>query len=92
VEDRTLSNQRLLMRLSIDITPEQHQFLKAAAAIQGKSIKHYVLECALPNQEEQAAFAKLEQLLAQRSHAALAGEVSDKDIDAIFDEELQSDN
>ena len=31
------------MRLSIDITPEQHQFLKAASAIQGKSIKNYIL-------------------------------------------------
>ncbi len=80
------------MRLSIDITPEQHQFLKAAAAIQGKSIKNYVLECALPTAEEQAAFTKLEQLLSQRSQSALTGAVSDKDIDAVFDEELQSDN
>ena len=80
------------MRLSIDITPEQHQFLKAAAAIQGKSIKNYVLECALPTSEEQAAFTKLEQLLSQRSKSALAGAIYDKDIDAVFDEELQSDN
>lgn len=78
------------MRLSIDITPEQHQFLKAAAAIQGKSIKNYVLERALPNTEEQAAFERLEQLLTQRSQSALAGAVSDKDIDAIFDEEIES--
>lgn len=80
------------MRLSIDITPEQHQYLKAAAAIQGKSIKSYVLERALPNSEEQAAFEKLEQLLAQRSHSALSGEVSDKDIDNIFNEEIESSN
>lgn len=78
------------MRLSIDITPEQHQFLKAAAAIQGKSIKSYVLECALPNDEEQAAFEKLELLLSQRRQATLAGEVSENDIDAIFDQELKS--
>ena len=76
------------MRLSIDITPEQHQFLKAAAAIQGKSIKNYVLECALPTQAEQEAFTKLEVLLAQRSKAALGGEVSDQTIDTIFDEEI----
>ena len=80
------------MRLSIDITPEQHLFLKAAAALQGKSIKNYVLECALPTSEEQAAFSKLEQLLSQRSQSALAGSVSDKNIDVVFDEELQSDN
>ena len=58
------------MRLSINITPEQHQYLKAAAAIQGKSIKSYVLERALPDPEEQAAFAKLESLLAKRAPAS----------------------
>ena len=73
------------MRLSIDITPEQHQFLKAASAIQGKSIKNYILECALPNAEEQQAFEKLEQLLAKRAESAIAGKVSDKNIDEIFD-------
>lgn len=76
------------MRLSIDITPEQHQFLKAAAAIQGMSIKNYVLQCALPNSEEQKAFEHLEQVLAKRSQAALSGELSDKDLDTIFDEEI----
>lgn len=80
------------MRLSIDITPEQHQFLKAAAAIQGKSIKSYVLERAMPNSEEKAAFEKLEQLLLQRSEAALAGEISGKSLDDIFDEETESQN
>lgn len=78
-----------MMRLSIDITPEQHQYLKAAAAIQGKSIKSYVLERALPDSEEQAAFAKLESLLAKRAHAAQTGQLSDKSLDDVFDEEIQ---
>lgn len=77
------------MRLSIDVTPEQHQFLKAAAAIQGKSIKSYVLERALPDPEEQKAFAQLESLLASRTASAKAGNVSDKSLDDIFDEELE---
>lgn len=77
------------MRLSIDITPEQHQYLKAAAAIQGKSIKSYVLERALPDSEEQAAFAKLESLLAKRAQAAQTGQLSDKSLDDVFDEEIQ---
>jgi len=77
------------MRLSIDVTPEQHQFLKAAAAIQGKSIKSYVLERALPDSEEQKAFAQLENLLASRTASAKAGNVSDKSLDEIFDEELE---
>lgn len=36
------------MRLSIEITAEQHKKLKAIAALQGKSIKDYVLEKSLP--------------------------------------------
>jgi uncharacterized protein (DUF1778 family) len=32
-----------MSRLSIDLTPEQHQKIKAVAAMQGKSIKEYVL-------------------------------------------------
>lgn len=78
------------MRLSIEITPEQHQFLKTAAAIQGKSIKGYVLERALPNDEEREAFKALEQLLSQRSQAALTGHVSDNDVDTIFDQEVEN--
>lgn len=78
------------MRLSIEITTEQHQFLKAAAAIQGKSIKNYVLECALPTLEEQQAFQMLENLLAKRSERAILGEISEKSLDAIFDEQLES--
>ena len=38
------------MRLSIDITQEQHKALKATAAMQGKSIKDYVLERTLPDE------------------------------------------
>lgn len=77
------------MRLSIEISPEQHQFLKAAAAIQGKSIKQYVLESALPNEEEQQAFNQLESLLLRRKNNALKGNISKNSIDDIFDEELK---
>jgi uncharacterized protein (DUF1778 family) len=50
------------MRLSIDITPEQHQHLKAAAALQGQSIKNYVLERALPQGNDQEALIFAEEL------------------------------
>lgn len=59
------------MRLSIDVTSEQHKKLKAIAAIQGKSIKDYVLEKSLPRQnsnnkydqlDEEETFRKLEML------------------------------
>jgi len=76
------------MRLSIEVTPEQHQYLKAAAALQGKSIKHYVLERALPDGAEQEAFKALEHLLATRATSAKAGNLSAKNLDDIFDEEI----
>ena len=79
-----------MMRLSIDVTDEQHQYLKAAAAIQGKSIKNYVLERALPNDEEQKALDALELLLASRMTSANAGDFSGKDLDTIFEEEEEA--
>jgi hypothetical protein len=76
------------MRLSIEITPEQHKNLKAAAALQGKSIKNYVLERALPNSEDQQALNKLQAFLKPRIDDAVAGKLSTKTLDNIFDEEL----
>lgn len=43
------------MRFSIEITMEQHKHLKAAAALQGKLIKDYILTRTLPDLEEQTA-------------------------------------
>lgn len=64
------------MRLSIDVTAEQHKKLKAIAAIQGKSIKEYVLEKSLPKHstnyhhdrsDEEETLRKLESLLETRN-------------------------
>jgi uncharacterized protein (DUF1778 family) len=44
----------MIMRLSIEVTPEQHQRLKAVAALRGQSIKDYVLNLVLPNDEDEA--------------------------------------
>jgi len=85
-----IRSRKAKMRLSIDISSEQHQFLKAAAAIQGKSIKDYVLDSALPTIDEQRAFKELETLLMKRKENALAGSLSNKSLDDIFDEELSS--
>ncbi len=74
------------MRLSIEISPEEHQRLKAAAALKGQSIKDYVLERTLPNADEQAALRELESFLEPRIEAAKRGEFSKKSVDDIFDE------
>jgi len=39
------------MRLSIEVSCEQHQQLKAVAALSGQSIKDYVLDRVLPDEE-----------------------------------------
>jgi hypothetical protein len=80
------------MRLSIEVTQEQHKRLKAAAALQGKSIKDYVLERTLPGLEEQTALQDLEAFLKPRIEAAKKGQFSTESIDTIFNEVEQEEN
>ncbi len=80
------------MRLSIDVTPDQHQLLKAAAALQGQSIKEYVLTRTLPQSDEKAALHKLETFLESRIDAANNGKLSSKSVDDIFDEVLKEES
>jgi hypothetical protein len=80
------------MRLSIEISPEQHQRLKASAALQGKSIKNYVLDRTLPDSDEQSALHELEGFLKPRIEAANKGDFSSKSVDDIFDEVEQEEN
>ncbi len=77
------------MRLSIEITTNQHQRLKAAAALQGQSIKDYVLKRTLPSLEEQVALQRLEEFLKPRIEAANNGQFSSKSVDDIFNEVLE---
>jgi uncharacterized protein (DUF1778 family) len=74
------------MRLSIELTKTQHQQLKAAAALQGKSIKNYVLERTLPNTDEQTALHELEAFLKPRVESANNNALSNKSVENIFDE------
>jgi len=80
------------MRLSIEISPEQHQRLKASAALKGQSIKDYVLDRTLPNSDEQTALQELESFLKPRIEAARNGEFSSKSVDDIFNEVEQGEN
>ena len=76
------------MRLSIEITPEQHQLLKVAATINGESIKDYVLKRTLPNINDQEAIAKLEAFLQPRVHDAMQGNFAPESVDEIFNQVL----
>jgi len=66
-----------MSRLTIDMSAQQHQSLKAFAALQGKTIKQYALERLFPGDTD-----------AERISAGLAGAVSVKSVDEILDEKL----
>lgn len=73
-------------RLSIDITAEEHQKLKAIAAIKGQSIKDYVLNKTLGDtppingMSDADAFAALSDFLKPRIDQARRGDLSNKSI------------
>ena len=79
-----------MSRLSIEVTPDQHQRLKAIAALSGMTIKEYVLERVLPPVPEQEdlseaeALRQLETLLKPRLEAARRGEVVNVSVEQIF--------
>ncbi|WP_425074879.1 antitoxin [Sagittula sp. S175] len=76
-------------RLSIDITAEEHQKLKAIAALKGLSIKEYVLTRTLGDapslygMSEDEAYAALAGFLGPRIDQARRGELSSKSISDI---------
>ena len=76
-------------RLSIDITPEEHQKLKAIAALKGQSLKDYVLHRALGDtpavegMTEDEAINALTDYLKPRIDQARRGEFSAKSLDDI---------
>ena len=78
-----------MSRLTIDMTVQQHQSLKAMAALQGKTIKQYVLERLLPVQGEgDTAWSELKDFLNKRIADGLKGELTTKSFDQIVAEEL----
>ena len=81
-----------MSRLSIEVTPEQHQRLKAIAALHGQTIKDYILACALPSLSAQEALSEeetlrqLEEFLQPRIAAAERGEIVNQSVTEIVNE------
>ena len=81
-----------MSRLSIEVTPEQHQRLKAIAALHGQTIKDYILACALPSLPAQEALSEeetlrqLEEFLQPRIAAAERGEIVNQSVTEIVNE------
>jgi mannitol-1-phosphate/altronate dehydrogenase len=81
--------RRDMSRLTIDITDQQHQSLKALAAFQGKTIKQYALERLFPGDADaDQAWQELKNLLKTRIDEGLAGKIATKGVDQMLDEEL----
>jgi Antitoxin ParD len=80
-----------MSRISIEVTPAEHQRLKAFAALRGQTIKDYILERSLPplsgeGLTEEEAMQQLEQFLLPRIEEARRGEFSIQDFDSIIAE------
>lgn len=57
------------MRFSIEISPEQHQRLKNAAALRGKTIRDHMLEKALADEDKRAALQARKKSVQQQKKA-----------------------
>ena len=85
-------SKALMSRISIEVTPEQHQRLKACAALAGKTIKEYVMERVLdplPETDtlsEDQALEALETFLKPRLESAEHGNIVQKSVEQIFEE------
>ena len=82
-----------MSRISIEVSEQQHQRIKALAALNGHSIKDYIIEKILSSVpadsedvDEKQALAELEALLAPRIAAAERGEFSDISMEEIIAE------
>jgi hypothetical protein len=79
-----------MSRLTIEMTDQQHQSIKALAAMQGKSIKEYAMQCLLPvTADEEKAMQELEAFLAPRLEEAKQGKFVNKSAMQIFEETLK---
>jgi uncharacterized protein (DUF1778 family) len=89
-EKNPYSKEHPMSRLSIDITPEQHQRLKALAALAGQTIKDYILQRTLPPLpehqalSEEEALRQLEAFLKPRLEEAERGERAGTSVEQIF--------
>ena len=77
-----------MSRLSIEISPEEHQRIKMMAILQKKTIKNYILDRTLgtPNDDEEQAVVELAAVLDERIRDAEKNGVSPHTIDEIFEQ------
>ena len=81
-----------MSRLIIDVSGEQHQHIKALAALQGKTIKNYVLEKLFPQDDgtDNAAWDELTQVLLSRIEDAENNPPAKKTFEQLTQDIIQS--
>ena len=80
-----------MSRLTIDVTDQQHQSLKALAALQGKTIKEFAIERLCPSSsDEENALAELKTLLLQRIAEASRGDIDIRNFSDIVGDVLNT--
>ena len=70
-------------RLSVDVSPEEHHRIKAYAALQGKTIREFVLECIEARMRRVAEAAALEAMVSEPGE--VLSELWDNEKDADYD-------
>lgn len=80
-----------MSRLTIDMTEQEHQALKAMAALEGKTIKQFTLE-RLFSKETSATSAldQIKALLTERVAQAQRGELADGSVTEIAERAIQA--
>lgn len=79
-----------MSRLTIDMTEQEHQALKAMAALEGKTIKQFTLERLFSKDTAAAsALGQIKALLAERVEQAQRGELAGGSVTDIAERAIQ---
>jgi hypothetical protein len=82
-----------MSRLTIDVTEQQHQTLKALAALEGKTLRQYALERLFSAKGDgEQAHEGLKALLAERLAEARRGEVVRGSISELAEKALAAES
>jgi len=74
-----------MKRITIEVTEQQQHRLKAMAALQGQSIKDFVLASTIGDEDEAAALEELEAMLDARMKRARTEGFSTRTVEDIFE-------
>ncbi len=78
-----------MSRLVIDVTGEQHQQIKALAALHGKTIKDYIMEKVFPIDED-IAMEELNSILLSRIQEAQNTGITSLSFDEVTDKIIKT--